>query len=56
MKYYVELTQQIYNPEDPRTFMSACIKCHTTRPLINLSTQFSFCLFVRQYVCFVFLY
>jgi hypothetical protein len=22
MKYYVELTQQIYDPEDPRTFLS----------------------------------
>ena len=39
MKYYVELTQQIYDPEDPRTFKSVCIKCHTSRPLMNLSTR-----------------
>jgi hypothetical protein len=25
MKYYVELTHQIYDPEDPRTFKSVCI-------------------------------
>jgi hypothetical protein len=39
MKYYVKLTQQIYDPEDPRTFKSVCIKCHTTRRLMNLLTR-----------------
>ena len=53
MKYYVELTQQIYDPEDPRTFKSVCIKCHTTRSptneLINSNMLLNL-VFVRLFV------
>ena len=33
MQHYKDLTKEIYNPEDPRTSKSVCVKCHTTRPL-----------------------
>ena len=39
MQHYKDLTKEIYNPEDPRTFKSVCVKCHTTRPLTNLSNR-----------------
>ncbi len=37
--HYKVLTNLVYNPEDPRTFKSVCVKCHTTRPLLNLGTR-----------------
>ena len=39
MQHYKDLTKEIYNPEDPRTFKSVCVKCHTTCPLTNLSNR-----------------
>jgi hypothetical protein len=37
MKHYNNLTKEIYNPEDPRTFKSVCVKCHTTRHWVTCS-------------------
>ena len=33
-RHYKDLTSVVYNPEDPRTFKSVCVKCHTTTDLI----------------------
>jgi hypothetical protein len=37
MKYYVELTHQVYDPEDPRTFSLFVLMSHhsPTNELIN---------------------
>ena len=61
MKYYVELTQQIYDPEDPRTFLSLFVLnvtplAHYWTYQLEHAAKFCFCSFVHQYVCFVFLY
>ena len=34
--YYLNLLEQIYNPHNPRTFRSVCVKCHSTRSLDSL--------------------
>ena len=34
--YYLNLLDQIYNPDNPRTFKSVCVKCHSTRSLDSL--------------------
>ena len=34
--YYLNLLEQIYNPDNPRTFKSVCVKCHSTRSLDSL--------------------
>ena len=38
-KYYNNLKEEIYDPDDPRTFKSVCVKCHASRPLTNLSKR-----------------
>jgi hypothetical protein len=38
-KYYLDLLEHIYNPDNPRTFKSVCAKCHSTRPLASLSVR-----------------
>ena len=38
-RHYKDLTSLAYNPEDPRTFKSVCVKCHTTRSLLNFSIR-----------------
>jgi hypothetical protein len=52
MKYYVELTQQIYDPEDPRTFKYVCIKCHTPFLFVCPSIRL-LCLIVFVFNCYV---
>ena len=42
LSYYFNLLEHIYNPDNPRTFKSVCIKCHSTWPLESLSVK-SFC-------------
>ena len=37
--YYKDLTETIYDPEDPRSFKTVCVKCHASRPLTNLSKR-----------------
>ncbi len=32
-KHYKDLTDSVFNPDDPRTLKSVCVKCHTSRPL-----------------------
>ena len=39
LKYYNNLKEEIYDPDDPRTFKSVCVKCHASRPLTNLSKR-----------------
>ena len=39
LKYYNNLKEEIYDPDDPRTFKSVCVKCHACRPLTNLSKR-----------------
>ena len=34
--YYLNLLEQIYNPHNPRTFRSVCVKCHSTWSLDSL--------------------
>ena len=36
-RYYFNLLEHIYNPDNPRTFKSVCVKCHSTRSIQNLS-------------------
>ena len=36
-RYYFNLLELVYNPDNPRTFKSVCVKCHSTRPIQNLS-------------------
>ena len=38
-KHYIDLTSSIFNPDDPRTLKSVCVKCHTSRPLWNLLSR-----------------
>ena len=37
---YNDLKEEIYDPDDPRTFKSVCMKCHAPRPLTNLSKYY----------------
>ena len=37
--YYKDLTETIYDPDDPRSFKTVCVKCHASRPLTNLSKR-----------------
>ena len=30
-KHYKDLTDSVFNPDDPRTLKSVCVKCHTSR-------------------------
>ena len=38
-KHYKDLTDSVFNPDDPRTLKSVCVKCHTSRPLWNLLSR-----------------
>ena len=39
LNYYFNLLKSIYNPDNPRTFKSVCVKCHSTRPLESLAMR-----------------
>ena len=41
-QFYNKLLDDIFDPEDSRTYKTVCIKCHSTRSLLTLST-FSCC-------------
>ena len=45
-QFYNKLLDDIFDPEDSRTYKTVCIKCHSTRSLLTLSTS-SCCLGVR---------
>jgi hypothetical protein len=34
--HYLNLTKDIFNPDDPRSFKSICVKCHQCRPLSSI--------------------
>ena len=34
-RYYFNLLEHVYNPDNPRTFKSVCVKCHSTRCASN---------------------
>ena len=38
-KHYKDLTDSVFNPDDPRTLKSVCVKCHTSRPLWTLLSR-----------------
>ena len=37
--YYKDLTKTIYDPDDPNSFKSVCVKCHVSHPRTNLSKR-----------------
>ena len=38
-QFYNKLLDDIFDPEDSRTYKTVCIKCHSTRSLLTLSTS-----------------
>ncbi len=38
-KHYKDLTDSVFNPDDPRTLKSVCVRCHTSRPLWTLLSR-----------------
>jgi hypothetical protein len=48
--YYLNLLEQIYNPDNPRTFKSVCVKCHSTRSLDSLLVRT--CCWHFSIICF----
>ena len=39
LRYYFNLLEHIYNPDNPRALKSVCIKCHSTWPLESISVK-----------------
>ena len=38
-QFYNKLLDDIFDPDDSRTYKTVCIKCHSTRSLLTLSTS-----------------